>query len=133
MYASTTPYVGNERREDRSEFVSEALRLQLASIAERHDIDTLVLADDDGNLWAAAYPTGGTSLAARAAAALRPERGRFVQLVPQPDPVIARRLIIGNAQLHLIAQASGNATRRSRLALLEASRGVRRILGSLLN
>ncbi len=133
MQVATTPYEGHERRQTRSEFVSEALRLQLAAVAERHNIDMLVLADDGGLLWAAAYPTGGISLAARAAHAVEPGRGDFVVLIPQPDPVVARRVRVGAAQLYLVAQASGHATRRCRRALVEATRGVRRILGSLIN
>lgn len=126
-------YQGEERRRDRSPYVSEALRMQLAAIADRHKIDTIVLADSAGLLWAASHPTGGSSLAARVAQGLDPDRHAFVQVMPQPDPITARRLQVGPAELYLVARGSGYATRRSRRALIEATRGVRRILGSLIN
>lgn len=127
-------YQGPERRGRRSEYVSEALSYQLAAIVERHEIDGLLLADPAGKVWAASSKSlSDQSISAQAAYALEPDRNKFVQLCPQPDPLTARQLIVNNTTLYLVAHSSGFSVKRSRYALLDATRGVKRILGSLAN
>lgn len=126
-------YLGLERRQERSSYLADALMFHLRRVAQKHRLDVLVLADGAGNLWAASEPSGCSSLAARAGSGLDPDGNGFVQLVPQPDPITLRRLPHRNAALFLVARASGNATRRSRRALIDATRGIRRILDTLSN
>lgn len=125
-----------ERRIRRSVWPSEALRHQLGRTAARHRIDLMVLADAEGAVWASSSrrspPGRCTALAAQASkAAYEDDTGEVAILADEPDVVLVQRIAIGPTVLHLISKARGRAARRSREALAEAGRGVRRILGQL--
>lgn len=126
-------YQGPERRKSRSDHANVALRHQLEHVALQRQIDSLVLADAEGRLWAASDEVGDCSHAVRAAATLPRDKHGFIELVPNLDPVIVMCLRLRQGELFLAARSSGEAAGRSRRGLIEAALGVERILRTLSN
>lgn len=121
-----------ERRNQRSTHASQALSYQLSQVSQRYDLDALVLADAEGNLWAAStWNPAGSHLASTVATmgVLAGGRDRFTIAHDLGHSVRVQTLRIGPAMLYLAAQG---AQARTRPALDHAAGGVQRILGTLL-
>ena len=120
----------DDRRTERSCWASEALHHQLKRVVTRYDLETVVLTDGLGHLWAASSldpPPAGLLTHLKSQGLLDPaginrssRRGRC--------SVTVRKLRVGPATLFLAAQG---ARQRSRPALKHAAGGVARILGDL--
>ena len=120
-----------DRRKTRSTWASEALGHQLREVTGCYSMESLVLADRGGNLWAAAAADPTSVQLARAVARLGTlASGSAFQIAQQSGrSVRVCRLQIGSAALFLAAQG---AQRSTEPALAHAAEGVERILASLL-
>ena len=115
-----------DRRARRSPWASEALHLQLLNSVQNHQLETLVLSDSLGQVWAAS---------SRSLTATPPspgplgEDGPDLQRHHSPEgALLVQRLRVGPAVLYLSAQGPDGAE----AALRQSAAGVSRILGSLL-
>lgn len=116
-----------ERRVARSPWASEALGLQLQHTTLIHGLDSMVLADAAGNLWAASQlDRGRAHLASTVADTGSLGRGgRFTIARQRGRSVTVRRLRVGRATLFLAAEGQQP---RCEKALDQARPGVERIL-----
>jgi len=116
----------------RSPWASEALRFQLQHISKSFNLNSMVLADRGGHLWAAstwddpaqihlASTVAGMGVLSNGQGfTIAQQRGRSVQV---------KKLQIGRATLYLAAQG---AQRQTAAALDHAVEGVERILNALI-
>ena len=123
----------NERRAKRSPWASEALRFQLQHVSKNYNIDSMVLADCGGHLWAASTwdDPAQTHLASSVAGmgVLANEGQGFTIAQQRGKSVQVKRLSVGSATLYLAAQG---AQRQTAAALDHAIPGVQRILNALI-
>jgi hypothetical protein len=111
-----------ERRTRRSPWASEALHLQLLRAVQDHGLQTLVLSDALGQVWAAS---------SRSPTVRPPSPGPLTDDGPdlqRCDELLVQRLRVGPAVLYLSAQRAKGAE----TALRRSAAGVERILGGLL-
>lgn len=123
---------GNERRAKRSPWASEALRFQLQHVSKNYKIDSMVLADCGGHLWAASTwdDPAQTHLASSVAGmGVLAEGQGFTIAQQRGKSVQVKRLLVGSATLYLAAQG---AQRQTAAALDQAVPGVQRILNALI-
>lgn len=117
----------SERRVRRSDLPSEALVLALAAAAERNEVETIVVTDDEGCLVASSdrgYETTPLAAALPFLAAAEPVPDRITEAVASGAGVHTVRL--GPEVLH-VGAAGGTLTGRGQ-ALTACGHAVRRIL-----
>lgn len=120
------PSAKPDRRDRRSPWPSEALALQLARVAQRHDLELIVLADRGGNLWATSRRDRSAETLAASAPHLRRVAPAGVA-VASGKPLRVAALHVGRAELYLAAQGTHCAR-----AVRDAAPGVQRILAALI-
>jgi hypothetical protein len=114
-----------ERRSRRSPWASEALHLQLLRAVQEQELQSLVLSDTLGHVWAASSRSPSAPSAAPGA---RGDDGPDLQRGEQRGvPWVVQRLRVGPAVLYLSAQGATDD-----LALQRTVVGVERILGELI-
>ncbi len=120
-----------ERRQKRSPWASQALQFQLQQITQEFQLDSLILTDSKGNLWAASSidPVSG-HLAQKVASIGVLGGGKGFTVVQDKGKTISvSRINVGQAHLFLAAHG---AQRQADLAIEMAVPGVERILHGLL-
>lgn len=120
-----------ERRHQRSPWASQALQYQLRQVSERYRLDSMVLADTRGRLWAACTldPVHTHLASSVATMGVLAEGKGFTIAKQQGRSVRVKTLKIGEATLYLAAQGAQKSAKK---ALEHAACGVERILGALI-
>ena len=114
-----------ERRSRRSPWASEALHLQLLRAVQEQELQSLVLSDTLGHVWAA---SSRSPSATAASPGPRVDEGPDLQRCErQGVPCVVQRLRVGPAVLYLSAQGATDDH-----ALRKTVAGVERILGELI-